>query len=104
MTAEWSDANDRRIRALISSGDVPALSQLTRDGGFADARLNDALGHVAFDYIDERWGSDRIRRFLDALGVAPDVSVYERVFALTPTRFDAAFIQYVERRFKSAVR
>ena len=104
MTAEWSDANNRRIRDLVSSGDVPALSQLTGDGGFADARLNDALGHVAFDYIDERWGSDRIRRFLDALSVAPDVSVYERVFELTPTRFDAAFIQYVERRFRSVVR
>ena len=104
ITAEWSDANNRRIRDLVSSGDVPALSQLTGDGGFADASLNDALGHMAFDFIDERWGSDRIRRFLNALSVAPDVSVYERVFELTPTRFDAAFRQYVERRFRSVVR
>ncbi len=104
MTAEWSDANNRRIRDLVSSGDVPALSQLTGDGGFADASLNDALGHVAFDYIEERWGPDWIRRFLDAIAVGSDVRAYESVFDQTPARFDAAFGRYVEGQFSSSVR
>ena len=104
MTAEWSDAHHRRMRDLVASGDVPALSHLTGDGDFADARLNDTLGHVAFDYIEERWGPDRIRRFLDALAVAPNVSAYESVFDQTPARFDAAFRRYVEGRFSSVVR
>jgi hypothetical protein len=43
------------MRDLVASGDVPALSQLTGNAGFANVRLNDALGHVAFDFIESRW-------------------------------------------------
>ena len=54
--AGWPDDHERLMRDLVASGNVPALSQLTGTGGFANARLNDALGHVAFDYIESRWG------------------------------------------------
>ena len=104
MAAEWSVEEDRRMRDLVASGDVPALSQLTGNGGFADRRFNNTLGHVAFDFIESRWGPDSIRRFLDLLAVAPDLATYESVFDQTPARFDESFRQYVEDRFRSGVR
>jgi hypothetical protein len=99
MVGVWSDDEGRLMRELVASGNVPALSQLTGGGGFANARLNDALGHAAFDYIESRWGPTSIRRFLNALIVPRVDKTYDAVFDLTPTEFDAAFRQYAERRF-----
>ncbi len=104
MAGGWSDDDERLIRELVASGDVPALSQLTGSGGFADARLNDALGHVAFDYIESRWGPASIRRFLNALIVPRVDKTYDAVFDLTPAEFDAAFRQYAQRRFRPGAR
>ena len=70
---------------------VPALSQLSGSGGFANARLNDALGHAAFDYMENCWGPTSIRRFLQALIVPRVDKTYDAVFGLTPEEFDAAF-------------
>jgi hypothetical protein len=84
--------------------EIPALSQLSGSGGFANVRINDALGRAAFDYIESRWGPNSVRRFLNAL-IMPRVSkTYDAVFDLTPGEFDAAFRQYAERRFSRIVR
>jgi hypothetical protein len=104
MVGAWSDDDERLMRELVASGHVPALSQLTGSGGFANARLNDALGHAAFDYIESRWGPTSIRRFLDALIVPRVDKTYDAVFDLTPAEFDAAFRHYAERRFRRVVR
>ena len=104
MAGVWRDDDERLMRELVSSGDVPALSQLNGTGGFANPRVNDALGHVAFDYIESRWRPTSIRRFLNALIVPRVDKTYDAVFDLTPVEFDAAFRQYVERRFGSVIR
>jgi hypothetical protein len=83
---------------------MPALSQLTGTGGFTDARLNDAIGHAAFDYLESRWGRTSIRRFVNALIVPRVDKTYDAVLDLTPAEFDAAFRQYAERRFTPIVR
>ena len=99
MTAEWSDDHERLMRELVASNEVPALSQLTGDARFNNG-LNEALGHAAFDYIESRWGSTSIRRFLNTLIVPRVDKTYDAVFELTPAQFDAAFRQYAERRFR----
>ena len=104
MAGGWSDDDERLMREVVASGNVPALSQLTGGGGFANARLNDALGHIAFDYIESRWGPASVRRFLNALIVPRVDRTYDTVFDLTPAEFDAAFWQYTERRFRPSVR
>lgn len=104
MVGAWPDDYERRMRELVAAGDVPALSQLTGNGGFANVHLNDALGHVAFEYIESRWGPTSVRRFLNALIVPRVERTYDAVFDLTPAEFDAAFRQYAEHRFRSAVR
>jgi len=103
MAGVWSD-DERLLRQLVASGNVPALSLLTGNGGFANARVNDALGHAAFDYIESRWGAFSIRRFLNTLIVPRVDKTYDAVFDLTPAEFDAAFRQYVERRFGPVAR
>jgi hypothetical protein len=104
MADGWSDENERLMRELVTAGNVPALSQLAGSGGFANPRLNDALGHVAFDYIESRWGPTSIRRFVDALVVPRVDKTYHAVFDLTPAEFDAAFQHYTQRRFGSVIR
>ncbi len=99
MVGIWSDDDTRMMRELVASGEIPAVSQLTGRGDFATAHLNDAIGHAAFDYIEGRWGATSIRRFLDALIVPRVDKIYNGVFELTPAEFDAAFRQYLERRF-----
>jgi hypothetical protein len=104
MVGVWSDDDRRLMRELVASDKVPALSHLIGSGGFANANLNDIVGHAAFDYIESRWGPTSIRRFLDALIVPRVDKTYDTVFELTPADFDTAFRQYAERQFKPAVR
>ena len=104
MVGAWPDDHERLMRELVASRDIPALSQLTGSGGFANVRLNDALGHAAFDYVESRWGPTSIRRFLNALIVPRVAKTYEAVFDLTPEEFDADFGQYIEGRFRPVVR
>lgn len=104
MVGAWPDADERLMRELVASGQVPALSQLSGSGSFASARSNDVLGHAAFDYIESRWGPTGIRHFVSALIVPRVDRTYDAVFELTPAEFDAAFRQYVERRFRPAGR
>jgi hypothetical protein len=100
----WRDEDERLMRELVASREVPALSQLSGSGGFANVRVNDAVGHAAFDYIESRWGPSSVRRFLNAL-IMPRVSkTYDAVFELTPAEFDAAFRAYAEHRFGRVAR
>ncbi|MCA1604495.1 MAG: DUF1570 domain-containing protein, partial [Acidobacteria bacterium] len=89
MVGVWSDDNERLMRELVASGNVPALSLLTGDGGFANVRLNDSIGHAAFDYIESQWGATSIRRFLNALIVPRLDKTSDSVFGLTPAELDA---------------
>jgi hypothetical protein len=104
MADGWSDDHERLMRELVAAGNVPALSQLIGGGGFANPRLNEALGYVAIDYIERRWGAGSMRRFIDALIVPRVGKTYDAVFDLTPAEFDAAFRQHAERRFRSVIR
>jgi len=104
MVGTWSDDHERLMRNLVASRNVPDLSHLSGSGGFADERLNDALGHAAFDYIESRWGRASIRRFLSGLIVPRVDKTYDAVLDLRPAQFDAAFRQYAERRFTPPVR
>jgi hypothetical protein len=75
-----------------------------RQGRIREPTSERRVGHVAFDYIESRWGRISIRRFINALIVPRVDKTYDVVFDLTPEEFDAAFRQYAERRFGSVVR
>jgi hypothetical protein len=104
MVGVWRDEDVRQMRDLVASRDVPALSQLSGNGGFTNTGVNNAIGHAAFDYIVSRWGPSGVRLFLDAL-IMPRVSkTYDAVFELTPEQFDVAFRDYAVRRFERGAR
>jgi hypothetical protein len=104
MVGVWRDEDERVMRELVASREVPALSTLSGSGEFANVRVNDAVGHAVFDYIESRWGPNSVRRFLDAL-IMPRVSkTYDAVFDLTPEDFDIAFREYAVRRFGQGAR
>jgi hypothetical protein len=103
MVGAWSEEHERVMRELVASG-VPDLSHLTGSGQFANVRVNDILGHAAFDYIESRWGVTAVRRFVNALNIPRVNRTYDAVFELTPAEFDAAFREYAERRFRPVVR
>jgi hypothetical protein len=104
IAGAWPGDHERLMRELVASNSVPALSQLSGGGGFANARLNEALGHAVFDYIESRWGAASIRRFIDALIVPRVDKTYDAVFDLTPSEFDRAFRLYASRRFGAVAR
>jgi hypothetical protein len=104
MVGVWPDEDEHLMRDLVASRDVPALSTLSGSGGFANVRVNGALGHAVFDYIESRWGPDSVRRFLSALIMPRVDKTYDAVCDLTPAEFDAAFREYAERRFSPVVR
>jgi hypothetical protein len=67
LAEDKSEDLERLMRELVASGSVPALSQLSGGGGFANPRLNNAIGCAAFAYIESRWGPTAIRRFRPAV-------------------------------------
>ena len=102
---EW-DARDRaRLGDLVRTNTVPRMSQL-RPSSFANnPRVNDALGHAAFEFIESRWDKDGVSRLLAALrqSASGDFSnVYRAAFGLAPDDFDREFDAYVRARFQSA--
>jgi len=104
MVGVWPDEDVRQMRELVASDDVPALSQLSGSGESTSPRVNNAIGHAAFDYIESRWGRDGIRLFLDAV-ILPRISkTYDAVLGMTPQDFDSAFREYAVRRFGPAAR
>jgi hypothetical protein len=104
MVGAWSDDDERLARDLVAAGEIPALSRLSGTGGTADVRINDALGHAAFDFIESRWGTGGIRRFVDGLIVPRTDRTYDAVLGLPPEAFDAAFRDYAARRFSPSRR
>ena len=96
----WSDDDESRLRSLVASGELPAMSTAEGHAGFEDPRVVYALGHAAFDFVEERWGQAAIRAFLHGFGPAdPEADPYEDVLGLTPAGFDAAFTDYLRVRF-----
>jgi hypothetical protein len=104
MVGVWTDDDTHLMQELVAASGIPALSRLTGSDGFANAHLNDVIGHAAFDCIEGRWGVGSVRRFLRALIVPRADKTYDAVFELTPAAFDAAFRQYAADRFRPAAR
>jgi hypothetical protein len=104
MVGVWRDEDVRQMRELVASEGVPALSELNGSGGFTNARVNNAIGHAVFDYIESRWGPNGIRRFLDGLSMPRISKTYNAVLDLTPEGFDIAFRENAVRRFGQGAR
>jgi beta-lactamase regulating signal transducer with metallopeptidase domain len=102
MTATWDPAHLNQVRDLVVTDKVPALSELV---GGIDAQswpITVHLGHAAFEFIEAEHGKAAIWPFL--LEVRRSVvdgagNPYQAAFNRTPGEFDAAFADYLRKRF-----
>ncbi len=104
LAGVWRPLDLMQVRDVAVSETVPSMTEFESYGGFASGRVVYNLGHAAFEFIEERWGDDGIRRFLFALrrtavgGGGGDV--YEETFDLSAEEFDDAFEKYLDERFE----
>lgn len=103
MAGVWRPLDIMQVRDVAVSDTVPSMTRFDRYGGFASGRVVYNLGHAVFEFIENRWGDDGIRRFMFGLrrsSVAGGGDAYEEVFDLTAEDFDDEFKKYLDERFE----
>ena len=103
MAGVWRPLDIMQVRDVAVSDTVPSMTRFDRYGGFASGRVVYNLGHAVFEFIENRWGDDGIRRFMFGLrrtSVGGGGDPYEEVFDLEAEDFDDEFKQYLEERFE----
>ena len=100
----WDPDDLVALRAAVRTNAVPALSAGRVEDNSRDARVIDALGHAAFDYIESRWGKPGVRQFLFALrqSARSGADPFEGAFQIKRDEFDRTFEQYLRERFAAA--
>ena len=103
MAGVWRPLDIMQVRDVAVSDTVPSMTRFDRYGGFASGRVVYNLGHAVFEFIENRWGDDGIRRFMFGLrrtSVGGGGDPYEEVFDLEAEDFDDEFKQYLKERFE----
>tara|TARA_B100001123_G_scaffold450900_1_gene624853 strand:- start:3639 stop:6770 length:3132 start_codon:yes stop_codon:yes gene_type:complete len=102
MAGVWRPLDLMQVRDVAVSDNVPSMTQFESYGGFASGRVVYNLGHAVFEFMEERWGEEGIRRFLFGLrrsSVGGGGDVFQDEFNLSGEEFDDAFKQYLDERF-----
>ena len=100
MTGKWDSLDLMTIRDAAVTDNIPTFEELNL--GFSRIPYN--FGHAIFEFMEERFGKEGVRRFLFSLrravvgGVGSDV--YEQAFRMDADEFDRQFRKWVKERFK----
>lgn len=102
MTGAWDPADLKRIRDLVAADRVPGMSTLAGSVDAQSFQIAAHLGHAVFEFIEAEYGKAAVWSFL--LEVRRSVvdgagNPYQAAFNRTPGEFDAAFTDYLRRRF-----
>jgi hypothetical protein len=103
MAGVWRPLDLMTVRDAAVADIVPRMSQFEGYGNFANPRLVYNLGHMAFEFMESRWGKEGIRQFLFALRksvIGGSENAYEEAFRISAEEFDEQFQKYVKDRFK----
>ena len=103
VTGYWSPLDLMTVRDAAVADIVPKMSELKDYGDFSNPRLIYNLGHVAFEFIESKFGKEGVRQFLFALRknvIGGGESAYEDSLKLTGDEFDEQFDKYLKDRFK----
>jgi WD40 repeat protein len=94
----WSTSNEAVIRDAVLNDMVPPILELN-DQAFLTYRF----GQAAFDYMNEEWGLDGVRDFIQAfrrhITTRNLEKVVDEAFGVTPEEFDTGFRRYLRGRF-----
>ena len=102
-TGYWTPLDLMTVRDAAVADIVPKMSQLSGYGDSGNPRLIYNLGHVAFEFIEAKYGKEGVRQFLFALRknvVGGGESAYQDGLKLAPDEFDQEFDKYLKDRFK----
>ena len=103
MAGTWLSEDLAALRDVVTSDRVPSMSNLSVAHDTRN-RLPYSLGHAFFDFIEARYGVERIKQFLVELRrdvVDGTDDLYQAAFHLTPDEIDLAFEEYMKARFAS---
>jgi len=97
MAKDESARDKGYLRDAVVNDRIPSVSQ-GNVGGFFAYRF----GHAVLDYVEERWGKDGIRDFLEELRNNLGGSmgrIFERTFQIKPEDMDADFRRWLRRKY-----
>jgi hypothetical protein len=103
VTGYWSPLDLMTVRDAAVADIVPKMSELKDYGDFSNPRLVYNLGHVAFEFIESKFGKEGVRQFLFALRknvIGGGENAYEESLKLKADEFDQEFEKYLKDRFK----
>jgi beta-lactamase regulating signal transducer with metallopeptidase domain len=104
IAGAWRPSDRMLIRDAALSDIIPKMSELEGDGEFADRRGVYSLGHAAFEFIEERWGTEGVRQFLFSLRdrvAGGDGDIFQFAFGISGGEFDTEFEGYIRERFQA---
>jgi len=103
MAGVWRPLDLMTVRDAAVADIVPKMSDLEGYGNFNNPRLVYNLGHVAFEFIEDKWGKEGLRQYLFSLRksvIGGGDNAYQEAFHVTADEFDEQFDKYVKDRFK----
>jgi len=103
MAGVWRPLDLMTVRDAAVADIIPKMTELEGYGNFNNPRLIYNLGHVAFEFIESKFGKEGIRQFLFALRksvIGGGENAYEEAFRMKPEEFDEQFEKYLKDRFK----
>jgi hypothetical protein len=102
-TGYWAPLDLMTVRDAAVADIVPKMSELQDYGDSSNPRLIYNLGHVAFEFIESKYGKEGVRQFLFALRknvIGGGENAYKEGLKLEPDEFDQEFDKYLKERFK----
>ncbi len=103
----WDASQQAILNDFVRTNTVPRLSRLTASSYSTTPQVNNGLGHAAFDFIVDSWGTDGIRRLLFALRQSAASGRLDdplrAAFGLAADDFDRRFEAYLTERFRTRV-
>ncbi|MGE3844038.1 MAG: hypothetical protein AB7I50_20900, partial [Vicinamibacterales bacterium] len=103
MAGVWRPLDLMTVRDAAVADIIPRMSNLEGYGQFNNPRLIYNLGHMAFEFVEERWGKEGIRQYLFSLRksvIGGGDNAYQEAFRVSADEFDEQFDKYVKDRFK----
>jgi hypothetical protein len=103
MAGVWRPLDLMTVRDAAVADIIPKMTELEGYGNFNNPRLIYNLGHVAFEFMESKWGKEGIRQYLFALRksvIGGGENAYEEAFRMKPEEFDEQFEKYLKDRFK----
>ena len=103
MTGLWRPIDLMTVRDAALADIIPKMSKLEGYGETNNPRLVYNLGHVAFEFIESKWGKEGLRQFLFSMRknvIGGGDSAFQSAFQLDGDDFDQQFDRYLKARFK----